>query len=110
MGVAKRKSEATMMFKGWLAMLQHLAERREEKREAEAARKSYREKAYADKPILVNAILDKILPDEESQGEAIYFIDQRSSLGQTISDYNVRSSEAQFPSNPFRSHHQTGHS
>jgi len=61
------KFNQNLMFKVWLAFLRNLNEVREEKLHVEMIRKSTHEKNHVEKGIVVNPILDKILPDERTE-------------------------------------------
>lgn len=53
-----------VMFKVWLGLLRNLNEVREEKHHLAMVRRSAREKTYVEKGVVVQPVLDKILPDE----------------------------------------------
>ena len=61
------KFNQNLMFKVWLALLRNLNEIREEKHHVQMVQKSAHEKHHVDKGILVNPVLDKILPDERME-------------------------------------------
>ena len=102
-GQANTKYKTNLMYKTWFALLENLNANKEDKQIANDARESYRKKTYTDKPVIVNAIIDKILPDELNQQNEhdgnIYLMDQRSSIQDSISEINVGSYDARVGTN-----------
>ena len=62
---AFRKLRTYSVSKAWLALIINLNNAKDEKTYAERVRQNVKEKNHVGKPLEVNPILDKILPDEK---------------------------------------------
>lgn len=76
-GQATNKYCHNLLCKVQLALLQNLNERKEERNYARRVRQNFTEKTKVDKALVLNAVIDKILPEEQVENS---YMDGRSSM------------------------------
>ena len=108
-GQAVNKYRHNLLCKVQLALLQNLNERKEERDYARRVRQNYTEKTKVDKALVLNPVIDKILPEEQVENS---YMDGRSSMsymhGQSSYDLNARTGDTQSQNdnvNPFKTLH-----
>ena len=85
-GQARTHFRKNLMLKTWLGCLQKVNEAKEERNFAGKVRQEFKDKRSFDRAVVVNPIIDKVLPEESP----FFGLDNKGSMGESTVEINQR--------------------